>query len=95
MLFGTASVRAFASSDSSLAVENHRSKTPSPNSPRKADEIWAQELSDPSGDGELFTLFLAETDNDRAAGRLERRGRESVFREDELGEACRGIKSFC
>ena len=40
-------------------------------------------------------MFLAEADDDGAAERLERRGRGSVFREDELGEACRGIESFC
>ena len=95
MLLGTDSVSVLASSASSLAVENHRSKTPSPNSSRKADEIWAQAFSLPSETGELFTLFLAETGDDGAAERLERRGRESVFRGDELGEACRGIESFC
>ena len=95
MLLGTAKVRVLPSWAASRAVENHRSKTPSPNSPRKADEIWAQRFSDSPESGELFTLVLAEAEAEAAVGRLERRGRADVIRGDELGEAGRGIKSFC
>lgn len=95
MLLGTASVNDLPSSDSSLAVENHRSNTPEPNSSRKADEIWAHGFPEPAGNSELFTFLWAETGGDEGAGRLERRDRQGVFREDELGVACRGIKFFC
>ena len=95
MLLGTASVSVLSSKASSLAVENHRSKTPWPNSSRKADEIWAHGFSDSAEGAELFTFVLAETGGDWAAERLERRGRQGVVREDELGEAGRGIKFFC
>jgi|FrelakmetLWP11LW_1041352.scaffolds.fasta_scaffold169275_2 hypothetical protein len=95
MLFGTARVSDLLSKAASLDVENHRSKTPSPSSSLKADEIWVHGLSDSSEAGELFTLVLAETGAEAATERLERRGRESVVEGDELGEAGRGIKDFC
>ena len=56
MLLGITKATSRALASARRNVENQRSKTPSPNSPLKADEIWLQRESSPSSDPELFTV---------------------------------------
>jgi hypothetical protein len=76
-------------------VENHRSKTPSPNSPRKADEIWAQRASRSESGAELFTIREAAADFDPEDKEEVRFLRVAEARTFERGEIERGMKFFC
>ncbi len=95
MLFGMAKVKALEVTPCSRSVENHRSKTPSPTSTCKADEIWVHRVSNSPAEGELFTSEAEASAREGDALRLERRGGVVVVRGAELGEAERGINSFC
>jgi hypothetical protein len=91
MLLGITSVTHAASAPAKRNVENQRSKTPSPNSARKADEIWVQRPSRSVWGPELFTgtdgvVFAAV-----AAERTERPATALEARRLGRGEIERGI----